>query len=45
MAADPAHELEPAVVDLSLEVKALDPAFAPDHSDRMALLAEYPVYR
>ena len=41
---DPAHELEPEVGS-SREAMELDPAFVPDHSDRMALLAEYPVYR
>lgn len=45
MAADQAHEWEPAVADLSREVRELDPAFAPDPLDRMVLLAEYPVYR
>jgi len=37
VAVDPARGLEPA--GLNLEAKELDPAFVPDHSDRMAWLA------
>ena len=45
MAVDPAHELEPAVAGSSRAARELDPAFEPDHSDRMAWLPECPVYR
>ena len=45
MAVDPARGLEPAVAGLNLEARELDPAFVPDHSDRMAWLAECPAYR
>lgn len=44
MEVDPAHELEPAVAGSSQAATEVDPAFVPDHSDRMAWLAECPVY-
>jgi len=45
VAVDPAHGLEPAVAGLNREARELDPGFEPDHSDRMAWLAECPAYR
>jgi len=45
VAVDPARGLAPAVAGSSQEAKELDPGFVPDHSDRMAWLAECPVCR
>ena len=45
MAAGQAHELEPGVADANREARELDPESVRDRSDRMALLAECPVYR